>query len=222
MAPLNKTLELMPRFALLLFLCLVNAVCQAQREDHVDANTIRLTDIPKNAPRFQDYPAEPIYTGPPAIPDVRTHPTSRMFRMRIHEGAKSGPNFAGHYTIVGWGCGSDCAAYAIVDTRTGQVFHPKNFSTVHHVNIDPELEKPEGTLVKYRLDSKLLIAIGSINEDSKMRGISYFLWEDNRLKRIRFVSRPYVRIANEPNCDPNVGLVDGVCLAAPRIRSGNK
>jgi hypothetical protein len=180
----------MLRFLLLVFLCLGNVVCEAQRNDY-DEGTIRLTDNPKNAPRFQDYLAQPIYTGPPATPEVRTHPTSRMFRTMIRDGAKIGPNFAGHYTIVGWGCGSGCSDHAIVDAKSGVVFHPKHFGAVDNLNIDPELEKPEGRLIKYRLDSKLLIIIGGINEDPQLRGISYFVWDNNRLKRIRFVHRPY-------------------------------
>jgi hypothetical protein len=36
------------------------------------------------------------------------------------------------------------------------------------------------------------IAIVGINEDPALRGISYFVWEHNKLKRIRFVQRPYL------------------------------
>src|SRR5438105_1150903 len=34
--------------------------------------------------------------------------------------APDGPNFAGHYTVVTWGCGTECQMHAILDGRTGQ------------------------------------------------------------------------------------------------------
>lgn len=186
----------MRRYLLALLLCAIAAECPAQSDsEYFDANTIRAADVPKNAPSFKDYPSGPIYTGPPAAPDVRSHPASRLFRTMIREGAKSGPNFAGRYAIVRWGCGSGCRAHAIVDAKSGAVFHPKNFGAVDDLNVDPELEKPEGILVKFRLDSKLLIVIGGINEDPKLRGISYFVWDNDQLKRIRFVPRPYAKAA---------------------------
>ncbi len=176
-----------------LYIALVPLACIAdQSSEYFDQNTIRASDIPKDAPRFADYPAGPRYNGKPMSPDVKSHPRSRMFRTVIREGARNGPNFAGHYTIVDWGCGAGCISFAIVDARTGQVFHPEDFQTVDNYNIDFEaLEPPEGRLVKFNLESRLLIVIGGINEDTKRRGISYFIWQDNRLRRIRFVSRPY-------------------------------
>jgi hypothetical protein len=45
-----------------------------------------------------------------------------MYRTRLRDGAKKGPNFADHFTLVAWGCGSSCQEWAIVDARTGQVF----------------------------------------------------------------------------------------------------
>ena len=52
------------------------------------------------------------------------------------------------------------------------------------------MERPDGHLIKYRLDSRLLIVVGAINEDSALRGISYFVWEHQQLRRISFVHRP--------------------------------
>ena len=181
----------MRRLAFALLVSAMAGPAHAQGADeHFDAGTIRAADLPKNAPRFESYSVEEIYTGASAVPDVRSHPRSRKFRTRILEGATRGPNFAGHYTIVRWGCGSGCAAHAIVDARSGAVYHPTAFESVDDLNVASELENPEGTLVKYRLNSKLLIVIGGINEDPRLRGISYFVWDKNRLSRIRFVHRP--------------------------------
>ena len=161
-------------------------------EQYFDHHTIRASDIPREAPAFDQYLVSPPYIGPLAPPDVKSHPLSRLFRTMIREGAKRGPNFAGRYTLVFWGCGSSCSSVAIVDARTGKVFHPKNLGTIDNINVAfDELEPPDGHLVKFRLDSKLLIVIGGVNEDPSLRGISYFVWDHERLRRIRFVHKPY-------------------------------
>lgn len=50
----------------------------------------------------------------------------------------------------------------------------------------------ERTLADHRCpDSRLLVVIGGINADPKQRGISWFVWEGQHLKRIRFVAKPY-------------------------------
>lgn len=159
-------------------------------DDPSELATITQADIPADAPRFEDYPATP-GNRPPVEPDVRTHPRSRMFRTRIREGARKGPNFAGHYTIVAWGAGTGALGWAIVDADTGKVFHPDNFQYTDNLLVDDALYAPEGSLVKYRLDSRLLVVIGGINEATENRGISYFLWDAGVLKRIRFAAKPY-------------------------------
>jgi hypothetical protein len=35
--------------------------------------------------------------------------------------AEGGPNFAGHYTVALWGCGTSCQSFAIIDAKTGAV-----------------------------------------------------------------------------------------------------
>jgi hypothetical protein len=72
-------------------------------------------------PRFEDYPESEIYNSTPAVPKL-TKPGHRLFRTRIREGATSGPNFAGHLTIVEWGCGSLCVSIVVVDARDGTIY----------------------------------------------------------------------------------------------------
>lgn len=182
----------MKRLGLLLVLLITSGVSYAADEEIFDKHTIRASDIPIDAPTFERYSVRDVFKGPIASPDVKRDPFTRMFRTMIRQGAKQGPNFAGHYTIVFWGCGTGCATTAIVDAKTGRVFHPKNLGAVDNVNVAfDELEKPDGHLVKFRLDSKLLVVMGGINENTALRGISYFLWENEHLRRIRFVHKPY-------------------------------
>ena len=72
-------------------------------------------------PKFEEYPATP-FKGKPAVAKVE-RASDRMFRTRIREGAAKGPNFAGHFTIVQWGCGAGCVSSVIVDAVDGTVYH---------------------------------------------------------------------------------------------------
>ena len=73
-------------------------------------------------PKFEDYPVIEVFRGTPAAPILATA-EQRMYRTRIRNGvaAGAGPNFAGHYFVISWGCGSNCAMMAMVDARTGEV-----------------------------------------------------------------------------------------------------
>lgn len=72
-------------------------------------------------PRFADYPAKVTYSGKPAPVDLASHRDARRFRTRLRRGAARGPNFAGAYTVVTWGCGTACQMIAVVAARNGKV-----------------------------------------------------------------------------------------------------
>jgi len=98
-----------------------------------------------------------------------------------------GPNFAGHYFVVSWGCGSQCVMMAIVDAKTGVVYDPP-FSLA-----GSELHLPLDSLsemeVDFRRDSSLLILRNGCS-DFKNRdscGVYSFDWKDNRFALVRFV-----------------------------------
>lgn len=44
-----------------------------------------------------------------------------MYRTKLRQGTALGPNFAGHYTVVLWGCGTGCQVASVVDARTGRL-----------------------------------------------------------------------------------------------------
>src|SRR3954466_12462988 len=102
------------------------------------------------APRFEDYPVREIYKGPvaPVRLDSRK---ARMFRTRLREDSRVGPNFAGRYTVVVWGCGTGCAQMGVVDARNGRVYFPP----VEYMDI-PDMEDAEARSRVFRLDSRLL------------------------------------------------------------------
>src|SRR5690242_14156178 len=83
-----------------------------------------LAQAPK-IPRFQDYPVKTRFTGEPAKPQF-TNPkewspgrpdaegdlfpdADGRYRGSVELDAAQGPNFAGHYTIAKWSCGTGCS-----------------------------------------------------------------------------------------------------------------
>jgi len=74
-----------------------------------------------SVPAFANYPVDSVYHGPLAPLDPASSHKARQFRTVLRRGAQKGPNFAGHLTVVTWGCGTSCIEVALVDARTGQV-----------------------------------------------------------------------------------------------------
>lgn len=71
---------------------------------------------------FARYPATVRFTGRPGPIDFASDTDARRFRTVLRAGARTGPNFAGAFTIVLWGCGTACRQLAIVSARTGAVY----------------------------------------------------------------------------------------------------
>jgi hypothetical protein len=139
--------------------------------------------------RFKDFPARPIKPGRPAKPRLDSQ-QARAFRTMLRQGAVHGPNFAGHYTFVGWGCGTSCLTPAIIDAMTGRVFFDSRLEAVaeDHVGEEPDASEPNYWGARFRLDSRLLIILGAPNEDESREGVAFYEWTGSRLKLLRFVS----------------------------------
>jgi len=73
-------------------------------------------------PYFEDFPVSEEFRGLPVSPNFSANLDRLRFVTRITEGAKKGPNFAGHYTIIEWGCGTECLSGVIVDAKTGTIY----------------------------------------------------------------------------------------------------
>lgn len=98
--------------------------------------------------QFKDFKINSQYKGKLAKPNFLTDKNAERFKSRIKDGCQnSGVNFAGHYTIVEWGCGTACAEMAIVDRINGEIIYSKiPFDTADgHCGAD------------YKIDSSMLI-----------------------------------------------------------------
>lgn len=120
-------------------------------------------------PSFRDYPARASFKGRPAPVRLRTR-RERRYRTALREGARGGPNFAGRYTVVFWGCGTGCAEIAVVDAKTGRVHWPPR----QYVDI-PSGDEGGGDAYGrgYRLDSRLLV-LTRTNNDREASYTAYF------------------------------------------------
>jgi hypothetical protein len=148
--------------------------------------------LAERPPRFEDYPVKEVFKGEPALP-VLESPEERKFEAIIGDGVskgwgvfdgatgkefrRPGPNFAGHYVVVNFGCGESaltgCSSAAIVDAKTGHVYQapspaPELGFRLPYFGVFAERpaqypplsfhDFPLKSPIAYRLNSRLLIA----------------------------------------------------------------
>lgn len=131
---------------------------------------------PAPPPKWEDHPAlTPVWKGPNASPKL-VRADERMFRTNITNAAKEPPDFAGHYRFADWGCGSACAAGALIDLKTGAIYPP------------PKTGPPgtgwsrwifaggvvEGSYLETRPDSRLAITREQSRDDTQK--VRYWEW----------------------------------------------
>ena len=128
-------------------------------------------------PSFAGYRVRERFRGRPAPVDLSSQ-GARYFRTRLREGARKGPNFAGHYTVVTWGCGSDCVDISIVDAKTGKVWFAPFTGAIG---------------VEFHRDSRLFVVdpqsqVTKVFPDGLPSGMTapevFFVWRQNRFIQI--------------------------------------
>lgn len=143
-------------------------------------------------PRFEDFTVTDTFEGIPATPILQTSEQKR-YSTRIRDGVsmgrgvwsgswkdakeQRGPNFAGHYFVIRWGCGSDCLMMAIVDAETGKVYASPipGVGTELFVSMDIMSDRE----IDFRLDSSLMILRNACRGPRTQCGVYYFNWKDN-------------------------------------------
>jgi hypothetical protein len=120
--------------------------------------------IPYKFPMFK----VPVYKGRLAPPNFKTDTAALKFRTQIKTQCKSqGINFAGHYTLVKWGCGSGCKEIAIVDRITGDIYYS---------NVLNGIDDSFYTL-ECKQDSKLLVTNEWMLKDHKGYILCHDVWK---------------------------------------------
>ena len=121
---------------------------------------------------FGKYPAE-VFHGWPAAPQFETA-RARRFRAAISKGAKAGANFAGHFALVSWRCGSSCGSFVVVDSQSGRVYEPSEL-----VNVELGRGGPV-----YRADSSLLV-LANCPESSQGCERKFYNWDGQKLVLVK-------------------------------------
>jgi hypothetical protein len=164
-------------------------ILAAEKESLWNQYTIMPEDMNQpGSPIFENYPVKIKFHGRIKPLDLGSHPEAKQWQENLLAGSKTGPNFADHMTIIEWSCGTDCTQVAFIDAKSGKVYFDENLKTIIGTNIHDDLYK-DGFL-RFKRDSKLLIAIGCPNEQCSFhRGITYFLWTGKSLKKIFYVPK---------------------------------
>jgi hypothetical protein len=129
-------------------------------------------------PRFEDYPVTEKWSGPSA-PLKLTSRSGRMYRTRLTTASKEAPNFAGRYRFAIWGCGSNCAAGAVVDLPTGAVYPPPSSNDIageRHWIVCAAIDQSPF----FRLDSALVIVQCGMGRAVR----HYLVWETGSFRRL--------------------------------------
>jgi hypothetical protein len=159
----------------------------------------------KPLPKFEEYPVKEAFNSLPPHPPVLTTPDQSLFRTRIREGVEKGwgvwingewakeqnrpgPNFAGHYIIIVWGCGAGCIRMTMSDAETGAVYGPPVSAGGLAL---PMLMFPNSAGraadMEYRRDSRLMIVRATPHWDRRdaVSYAFYFLWRDGHWTLLR-------------------------------------
>lgn len=143
----------------------------------------------KNPPKFSDYPAALQGDSPHglATEPILDSKKAKRYRSVIRSELREPANFAGHYRIAIWGCGTDCRDFAILDKKTGRVY------TMPGVNGISGVMGNDDERVEFRADSRLLVISACLSGDcipDKTRiepkvGKFHYLWNGRKLQLIR-------------------------------------
>lgn len=119
--------------------------------------------------------------------NLKSHKNANSYRTNLRNAAKEGVNFAGHYILTTWGCGTNCSQSAIIDARNGRVFFPRELEGAGFGFC--ELPDDSEPLVS-QADSRLLILNGFKGGDLEVEnarcGIYYLEWTGTKFKQVKF------------------------------------
>jgi hypothetical protein len=140
------------------------------------------------APAFGEYPTGTKEVVSTPILALKSNPIAKTYRTVLRQQIARGPNYAGHYRVAIWGCGSSCAMFAVVDLETGRVITANEITTVIQTYLAADDFLPgtasEGGSFRYKKDSSLLVVLGAPDENESRSGAYYFVLHGQRLRLI--------------------------------------
>jgi hypothetical protein len=140
-------------------------------------------------PKFADFPTKVEKRSTIRV-NLSSHRTARMFRTNLREAAKGGVNFAGHFVVATWGCGTNCSDTGIIDARTGKVYFTRELQGAGFGFCDlPDETEP----LVYKADSRLFILSGfkggELEKKDSRCGVYYLEWTGSVFRQVRFVQK---------------------------------
>jgi hypothetical protein len=151
--------------------------------------TLGSVGFAQSTPSFTQYGAKVEKAGNVRV-NLRSHKDASMFRTNLRNAAKEGVNFAGHYILTTWGCGTNCSQSAIIDARNGRVFFPRILAGAGFGFCDlPDDTEP----LVYRANSRLLVLSGfkggDLDSENGRCGIYYLEWTGTNFRQVKFVQK---------------------------------
>ncbi len=132
-------------------------------------------------PKFDQFPS-PAYRGPVGHLDLSS-PDAYSYRTRLRNGAQQPVNFAGHYQLIQWGCGTTCSTGAVIDALTGRVtFLPAVMTQGMQASMDANFNS-----IEFRVNSRLIVFSGQLNETGVL-GTHFYLWNGSALQHVATIS----------------------------------
>ena len=156
--------------------------CSAGAAEYKAAAPHAYSSVPKLVDRFPSVNKAayrvPVYTGRMAN-DIANK--RHNMRTRLRQALKAGPNFAGHYALAIYGCGTGCIGLSMVDVKTGQIYddvpNPMCYYPMdkdyHYAGQDAQFSK----------DSRLLYLAGEV--EGYGSGSFVFSFEDGKFRLIK-------------------------------------
>ncbi len=143
-------------------------------------------------PKYKDYPAPPLYTGP-AAKLVLDNDLAKEYRSRLNEAMKGKPVFAGEYVETGWGCGTGgCYVTAFVNKRTGKVLEQTFLAYSSFDDVTGIEERIGEEIEPLKLNSRLLVTQEITEGEPKERSYfaNFYKLDGDKLKLIKRVAIP--------------------------------
>jgi len=122
-------------------------------------------------PLPEQYKAAQVFGGKAKMPQFKGRDKAyRQFRTQIRDGLADGVNFAGHYTVVQFGCGAGCVTGFIVDDSNGRVYDaPRGGEANMYLTL------------RYQKDSRLIVAQWADNAKNACN-LEFLEWDEGETK----------------------------------------
>lgn len=101
------------------------------------------------------------------------------------EHERRGPNFAGHYVLVQWGCGSNCMEAALIDANTGNVLRLPQVPGGEQQGFEIPTGSVDFRALQFRTNSRLL-GVPNIGDSFTY----YYLLEQGHWRFLKMLPTP--------------------------------